>query len=292
MDIYEIITKKILDQIEAGVCPWSKPWTGVLDGAINYVSRKPYSLLNQMLLQKDGEWLSFNQIVERGGKVKKGAKSGMVVFTKRVEYTREETTEDGETKEKVIRIPMLRYYNVFHISDVEGIETKIKDTDHIVVEPIKEGERIIKTYLDNNPHLKFEAKKSNRAYYSPAQDLVCVPCLKQYPKNPEEYYSTAFHELVHSTLRADRCDRKDGATMIREDYSREELVAELGAAMLYSIAGMTSPRVFMNSAAYLKGWASKLKEDTKAIVWASTRAEAAVKYILYNTKPQTKTEEK
>lgn len=292
MDIYEIITKKILDQIEAGVCPWSKPWTGVLDGAINYVSRKPYSLLNQMLLQKEGEWLSFNQIVERGGKVKKGAKSGMVVFTKRVEYTREETTDDGETTERVIRIPMLRYYNVFHISDVEGIETKIKDTDHKVVEPIKEGEKIIKAYLNNNPHLKFEPKKSNRAYYSPAQDLVVVPKLNQY-ENKEEYYSTAFHELGHSTMRSDRCDRKDGATMMREDYSREELVAELCAAYLCATAGMTSEKRFMNSAAYLKGWASKLKEDAKAIVWASTRAEAAAKYILNNQKPSTtKSEEK
>lgn len=291
MDIYQIITNKILDQIEAGVCPWSKPWTGVLDGAINYETRKPYSLLNQMLLQKDGEWLTFNQITKRGGKVKKGAKSGMVVFTKRVEYKREETSDDGETTERVIRIPMLRYYNVFHIDDVEGIDTKIKDTDNKVVEPLKEGEKIISTYLANNPHLKFDARKSNRAYYSPVQDLVVVPKLNQY-ENKEEYYSTTFHELTHSTLRSDRCDRKDGASMMTEQYSREELVAELGAAYLCAAAGMTSEKRFMNSAAYLKGWASKLKEDTKAIVWASTRAESAAKYILYNQKPSTKNEEK
>lgn len=293
MDIYQLITDKIIAQIDAGVCPWTKPWSGVLEGAINYETRKPYSLLNQMLLQKDGEWLTFNQVQKRGGKIRKGAKSGMVVFTKRVEYKKEVISDEGEVTEKVIHIPMLKYYNVFHISDCEGIDTKIKEEDNKVVEPLKEGEKVISTYLANNPHLKFEARKSNRAYYAPFSDSVVVPTINQYSSNPEEYYSTTFHELGHSTMRFDRCDRKDGASMMKEEYSREELVAELCAAMLCAITGMTSEKRLQNSAAYLKGWASKLKEDTKAIVWASTRAEAAAKYILYNQKPSTtKSEEK
>ena len=84
-NVYQMVTDRIINQLEQGLIPWHKPWTGVSladGGAISYTSRKPYSLLNQMLLGRAGEYLTWHQIQELGGKVKKGAESQMVVFFK------------------------------------------------------------------------------------------------------------------------------------------------------------------------------------------------------------------
>ena len=103
-------------------------------------------------------------------------------------------------------------------------------------------------------------------------------------KDIEEYYSTAFHELTHSTGAPQRLDRKgEQKTLARfgsKEYSREELVAEIGAAMLCNTAGLNGEKAFKNSVAYIKGWLEHLKSDNHAIVWAATRAEKAARYIL------------
>lgn len=288
-----MVTDRIVEQLEKGIIPWQRPWSGLgLDdgGAINYVSRKPYSLLNQMLLGKPGEWLTWKQLKERGGNIKKGAKAGIVVFyTKYTVAKRTEVDEDGEVEEISVThlrdIPVLRYYNVFHIDDCEGIESKIVDVEaNDTLEPIERAESVISDYLGREQGLKFvNDKPSNRAYYAPALDLVQVPMLSQYAI-VEEYYSTAFHELVHSTKKQSRCNRCGDndkiAARSKDDYSREELVAESGSAMLCSVLGIDCDKAFKNSVAYIQGWLRALKNDNKAIVWASSRAEKAARYIL------------
>ena len=82
MNVYEIITARIIEQLEAGTIPWRKPWTGTSEGAYNRISKKPYSFINQMLLEHTGEYATFNQWKEAGAKIKKGAKSEIVVFWK------------------------------------------------------------------------------------------------------------------------------------------------------------------------------------------------------------------
>ena len=104
MDIYSEVTNRIMEQMEEGIIPWQKPWVAC-GKAISRTTGKPYSLLNQMLLGRPGEYLTFKQCQEAGGKVKKGEKSQMVVFWKWIE------TEDEETGEKK-EVPFLRYYNV------------------------------------------------------------------------------------------------------------------------------------------------------------------------------------
>jgi antirestriction protein ArdC len=119
-DIYEAVTARIIEQLERGKIPWSKPWTGLQSGAVSGITGKPYSLLNQMLLGKPGPWYTFNQVQSLGGKVRKGEKASMVVFWKQ-QKIREADPATGEQTEKLI--PLLKYYNVFHISQVDGIET-------------------------------------------------------------------------------------------------------------------------------------------------------------------------
>ena len=274
--VYEIITERIIEQLENGVIPWQKPWSGTHSGAYNRISNKPYSLLNQMILKHGGEYATFKQWSDLGGKIRKGEKSEVVTFWKIQPY--EEENENGE---KVIKqIPLLRYYNVFHISQVDGVEPKeqLKISD---LEPIEEAEKIKTEYM-NREHLKIFEKVTNDAFYLPIQDYIQVPCKEQY-QDIEEFYSTLFHEMIHSTGHKSRLNRPDMQGIVRhgsEKYSKEELTAELGSAMIINILGIETEKSFKNSSGYIQDWLQVLKNDNKFIVSASSMAEKAVKYIL------------
>lgn len=276
--VYEMVTDRIIKQLEIGIIPWEKPWTGVRSGAFNRVSKKSYSLLNQMLLSKEGEWATFKQWSELGGKIRKGEKSEMIVFWKVLPV--EEVQEDGT---KIIKqIPLLKYINVFHISQVEGVEP-LKKEELNDIEPIEKAENVLKDYWERE-QITVEHKIENEAYYSPRRDLIRLPLFEQF-KDANEYYSTAFHESVHSTMSERRCNRAEErknklVAFGSEEYSKEELVAELGSANLMNIIGIETRKSFRNSSAYIQNWLSVLKNDVKFIVSASSKAEKAVNYIL------------
>ena len=277
-NVYEMVTERIIAELEDGIIPWEKPWTGVRSGAYNRVSKKPYSLLNQMLLKHTGEYATYKQWQDLGGQVKKGEKSEIVVFWKIFEA--EETNKDtGEKKTK--KIPLLRYYNVFHISQVEGVEPLAPEQLNDEVEPIEEADKIITDYITRE-HIEFTECRSNEAYYSPSQDAVVVPMKEQY-KVINEYYSTTFHELTHSTGHKNRLNRLETGAVAAfgsETYSKEELVAEIGSASLMNLLGIETVKTFRNSAAYIQSWLQVLRNDNKFIVSASSKAEKAVNYIL------------
>ena len=289
-NVYQMVTDRIIAQMEQGIIPWHKPWHGILgkrsseDCAVSYESGRPYSLLNQFLLGEAGEYATFNQIKARGGMIRKGEKSRMVVFyTQIVKEDPDRKDEDGNPK--VVSIPVLKYYNVWNINQCEGLAARwegSKQPEAPQTEPLEAAEAIVAGYMASANHPRLEVKISDRAFYRPATDEVVVPMLSQYD-DAAEYYSTAFHELTHSTGHASRLNRK-GVTGVAafwsETYSKEELVAEIGAAMLVSHAGIPAERAFRNSVAYLQSWVRALKSDNKMIVWAASRAEAAAKYIL------------
>lgn len=70
-NVYDMVTERIIAELEQGVIPWEKPWTGTRSGAYNRVSKKPYSIINQMLLKHTGEYATFKQWQDLGGHVKK-----------------------------------------------------------------------------------------------------------------------------------------------------------------------------------------------------------------------------
>ena len=276
--VYEMVTERIISQLENGIIPWEKPWTGIRSGAFNRISKKPYSLLNQMLLQYEGEYATFSQWQKLGGHVRKGAKSEIVVFWKIQPV--EEEKEDG-TKE-VKQIPLLRYYNVFHISQVDGVEPLPEDELHDT-EPIEKADQILSDYWTRED-ITVEHIAGDKAYYSPTFDLIHLPLFEQFT-NANEYYSTAFHESVHSTMKETRCNRAEDrkgklVAFGSNEYSKEELVAEIGSANLMNILGIESDKSFRNSTAYIQNWLSVLRNDVKFIVSASGKPEKAVKYIL------------
>lgn len=295
VDVYDIVTEHIIAEMEKGIIPWQQPWCGGSDEAISYISRKPYSLLNQMLLGKPGEYLTYKQATALGGQVKKGAKGKMVVFyttfnRKQIKEVRNELGEDiVETKTVVVEYghPVLRFYTVFHLDDIEGLESKIeKDTSHDH-DPIEEAERVASEYVEREEGLTLIVKNSNGAYYSPKEDKVVVPELSQY-KVKEEYYSTLYHELTHSTGISSRCNRKiDGVAAFGDmSYAKEELVAEIGSAMTLNRLGIECEKAFKNSVGYLQGWLEALRGDKKMIVIAAGQAQKAVDYIFGRTPDQ------
>lgn len=276
--VYEMVTERIISQLEQNIIPWEKPWTGVKSGAYNRISKKSYSLLNQMLLQHKGEYATFAQWQKLGGHIRKGEKSEIVVFWKIQPV--EEIKEDGTREVK--QIPLLRYYNVFHISQVDGVEPLPKDELHDI-EPIEKADTVLHDYWTKEG-ITVEHTASNRAYYSSTLDTIHLPLFEQFT-SANEYYSTAFHESVHSTMKEKRCNRAEdrkgklvafGST----EYSKEELVAEIGSASLMNIIGIETNKSFRNSSAYIQGWLTALRNDVKFIVSASGKAEKAVNYIL------------
>jgi len=286
-NIYQMVTDRIVEQMNAGIVPWRQPWVGGPAMAISYTTRKAYSMLNQLLLGKPGEWLTFNQIQAKGGRINRGAKSRFCVFYQRKD---EEKPGDEPGTIKVETRLILKWYRVFHIDDTTGIEslcqTVVPNPD---ISPIEAAEQAIHAYLAQEPALKFHCDQpSASAYYAPTLDEVVVPMLSQY-EIPEEYYSTAFHELTHSTMAPGRCDRKPDKAVTRfgdADYSREELVAEIGSAMILGRLGIESDRAFRNSAAYIQGWLRALRNDPRMIVWAAAKAEVSARYILGEAGPE------
>ena len=271
MDIYAEITNRIISQMEQGIIPWRKPWIAS-GSAVSHATGKPYSLLNQMLLGRPGEYATFQQIKEAGGHIRKGEKASMVVFWRWLER---EDEESGEIKE----IPFLRYYNVFHIDQCEGMTAKHTQPMPNAARPSDVADDIISSYLLRSG-VTLQHNEGDRAYYAPAVDTVVLPLMAQFAST-SEYYSTVFHELTHSTGHASRLNRIDKiAAFGSDDYSLEELTAEIGAAALVNHAGLETNDSFINSAAYVQNWLNVLKGDKRFIVSAAGKAEKAINLIL------------
>lgn len=263
INVYQMVTDRIIAELEKGNIPWEKPWTGVQSGAISGTTGKAYSLINQMILGKSGKWFTWNQIQAKGWKIRKGERASFVVFWKN-QIIKETDKQTGEEIEKVI--PILKYFNVFHESQLEGYEPTPVDTK--AVDPATDitADSIITDYL-NRSGVTLEHRKGDEAFYSPASDRVVLPLREQFP-DMAEYYSSRLNRL------------KSTAHFGSESYSKEELTAEIGAASLLSYAGIETSKSFRNSAAYIQSWLRVLRNDSRFIVSAASRAEKAVNLIL------------
>ena len=284
MDIYAEITNRIIAELEKGVVPWQRPWVSVTSGAISHSTGRPYSLINQIMLGEPGEYITFNQCKQEGGKVKKGSKAKLVVFWKPLPVDRKDENgnvirdEKGEPVKDLF--PFLKWFQVFHINDCEGIEPRYYGTEELTdIEPDDAAEIAIEEYLQRSG-VTLKHERQGRAFYRPADDLVVLPLREQFASTAE-YYSTAFHELTHSTGHPKRLARINStASFGSENYSKEELVAEIGSATLVHELGLETERSFQNNAAYVQGWLRELRNDKRLILSAAGRAEKAVNMIL------------
>lgn len=283
MDIYAEVTNRIIAELENGIVPWKKPWTGVSSGAISRATGKPYSLINQIMLGEPGEYVTFKQCSDEGGRVKKGSKAKMVVFWKPMIRDRLDAfgkpLVGADGKPVVDNIPLLRYFQVFHIDDCEHITPKYNVEKITEVNPVQAAEDVMAGYVARSG-VTLRHKKQNSAHYSPTTDAICLPLREQFVDAPE-YYATLFHEAMHSSGHPSRLNRIDKvAAFGTDDYSKEELIAEIGSATIMNEIGIETSSSFRNSAAYIQSWLRALRNDKRMIISAAGKAEKGVKLIL------------
>lgn len=273
MNVYSIVTHKIINKLKQGVIPWKKPW--VSREQKNLISKLPYKGINALLLTMEGYksqyWATFKQLKSKGISVKKGEKSSIVVFFSPVHTT---LNEDKEDKKRII----LKYYRVFNLDQTDYTEPN--DNPIVVTDPIPNCERVLNNWY-NKPEI---IHKGTSAVYNPVKDYILCPHLSTFI-TIEEYYSTIFHELIHSTGHKNRLNRKEiveNKIFGSESYSKEELTAEIGASFLCDITGI-SQEVFDNQVSYINGWLSALKTDHTLLLRSASLAQKAVEYILSDT---------
>ena len=283
-DVYEIVTEKLITALEAGTAPWHKSWGTSETLPANFQSGKKYRGINTFLLNCAGfsspYWLTYKQAKEKGGNVKKGEKGMPVVFWNWIYKDKDgKTIKDNwldRQSEAEKKIPFLRYYTAFNAEQIEGVEFPAVDIPTREHTPIEACEKIV----DGMPNPPQMETQGNQPCYIPSQDKVRMPKPEHF-EGGEEYYSTLFHELTHATGHKSRLNRKELTKVSgfgSRDYSKEELVAEMGAAFLCSQAGIEN--TIDNSAAYLQSWIKTLKGDSKLAVMAAAQAQKAADYIL------------
>ncbi len=278
--IYQEITDKIIAMMEKGIVPWTKPW--VCGGSIvSYATGKPYSLLNRMLLDRPGAYVTFHQVQEAGGRIRKGAKARKIYFYKpTVIETSEEIDGENVVKQKTSFI--LKAFNVFSFFDTEGLEPRWVHNEIVGKEnkPDEKAEQIVSEYL-NREGVKLQYKEFDRAFYSPSMDLIQIPPIKNF-RSSNGFYSVLFHEMTHSTGNTKRLDRfiQGPQPFGSEDYSKEELVAEMGSAMLLANCGLATETTHTNNAAYIQNWLANIRGNAQLVVNAASKAEKAVNFIM------------
>lgn len=272
---WDVVTERVVEMLGRGVVPWRRPWRPELCGGVaNLVSGRAYSGVNAMLLPALGYgsryFLTFNQCKALGGRVIPGSKAAPVVFWKFLDVKDEKAPKGRKV------VPMLRYFSVFNAEQCEGLPGEALKKHDVAAgpfEPISACEGIVKGYAAG-PRLEHIGA---RACYMPSLDVVRMPAREAF-ETREAYYRTLFHELTHSTGHKSRLGRKFGDRFGTEEYSREELVAEMGAAFLCTEARIDPD--LEQSAAYVASWKRFIEEDGRAIVVAAGAAQKAANLIL------------
>lgn len=273
ISVYKIVTDEIIKKLDAGVVPWQQTWTGGVPQ--NLVSRRPYEGINAVMLAlseySSPYWLTMKQCNDLGGKIRKGEKSTIVCFWKKLESAKKkEEKKDEEGKSFFV----LRYYRVFNVAQCEGIDVPGEVTQPIG--KLEACEAIVDGY-DESPPIEWNA---GRASYNPKEDKVYMPNRDTF-KDAENAYAVLFHELAHSTGAACRLNREGVTGEIRfgsPTYSNEELIAEFASAFLCGITGI-APAIMDNSASYIASWKRRLQEDSKLLIHAAAKAQKAANYI-------------
>lgn len=292
--IYDTLSQamiELLESLKTNPERWERPWilseNGL--GAHNAQTLRQYSGLNQIYLSylctKHGytfnRWLTFNQVHALGGRVKKDQKSSIIVFSKRLEPTPQGDTTQDDTQplegqaEKVRSRFILTYYNVFNVTQCEGIGEGFYspyDKAQLDFSPVDTAEGII-----NGSGAVINYSEQPEAYYTGGLDVICMPLRSQF-KSETGFYQTLFHELGHWSGHRDRLNRKLFNMFGSEDYAREELTAEMCSVFVNSLCGIEIK--IRQSAAYIESWLRAIREDKTAFVRSTMQAQTAANYIL------------
>jgi antirestriction protein ArdC len=266
---YEEITNEIISKLQQGTIPWRQTWKSGLPS--NAVSKQPYRGINVWLLSKhdysSNLWLTYNQCKQLDSHVNKGEHGKQIIYWQIKTRIWKDDLED----EHVDSVPLLRTYTVFNIE-----QTTVKVEKARVVDPIVEAQAIIDGY-DNKPVIV-----NGEPSYSMESDKVMMPPILVFD-TPHSYYSTLFHELSHSTGHPTRLDRPMRNHFGSDPYAEEEIIAEMSAAYLAGIVGVSvQAKTIENTTAYIQHWSSRFADNTKLIMSLSSRAQKSSDWILGN----------
>jgi antirestriction protein ArdC len=221
-------------------------------------------------------WATYKTVESMNGHVKKGSQASLCVFWK--QYESKETIVNKRTGEEELRQAfVLRYYNLFNLEQVEGVADPLLDAADIA-DPIAKADEIIANFVDK-PVVIFGS--SGKACYNVELDKVILPQQSSF-SSPAQFYRCYFHELIHGTGSAGRLNRfstEAGQEEFDGTRGLEELVAEIGSAMLLAECGIFEECAEKN-ASYCQYWINELKADSKLIIKAASRAQKAVDHIL------------
>lgn len=302
---YEEPIKNLLEAMEHGVCPWNNPCLTWPIG--NAKTAIPYRGFNQNYLAavtmlrnfRSPFWLSLKQANEMGGRVKQGARSSLIVYRKVFESPRSDSGSDADVGHdaseagsldavKTRKWVRLFYHRVFNYDQTEGAEIgrepyptvrrviashEAEAAAQVILANFPDGPRVVHTQ---------SIVQSEAGSYSERGDTITMRPPEDYP-SAGEYWSTLFHEVIHSCGAQKRLDFHRGGPRPRfgdKDYALEELTCEIGSNLLLVRAGLENQELRHNSAAYLRHWKSKIENNPKLLIWASDRAARAVNLVL------------
>ena len=290
-DIHQLVTDRIVQQLEQGNIPWYKPWQGegaTLELPYNKVSQNHYNGINNLLLWctahekqfASPEWATFKQWSENNETIRKGEKGTMIVYYDFLE-------KEVEGQEELQKIPFLKTYHVFNRCQLESYKVKDLDSPDTAAkkEPLITRLQPVDAFVENTKAIIRHG--GNKAFYSVNEDYIQMPFLHSFVDTPacsatEGYYSTLFHELIHLSGSDTRLNRFALQSTLKdrkeEAYAKEELVAEFGSAFLCAEFGISSKEI-TNHAAYIASWLQALKNDKGLIIPAANQASKAVRYL-------------
>lgn len=285
-DVYAEVTNQIIEALEKGVKPWECPWQRGSAPLPLRITGDAYKGINHILLNltawskgyRNPVWMTFKQAKDLGGMVRKGEKSSMVVKYGTFETKDENAEGDSDPKTR----GYLKAYRVFNVQQIDGLESEFPTPDEakpLPTRPIEQLSHIAANMIQNCGVAYDEG--GDRACYIPSQDKVQMPELHKF-HSAELFYSTLFHELSHAAGHPSRCDRsieKAGSKFGNAVYAKEELCAEISAAMLGAQLGF-APGHIEDSAAYIASWLEILRNDQRAIVKAAAAAQRSADYLM------------
>lgn len=298
-ELIDNINNTIISGLQAKGLQWFKPFKDsvTLQWSALRSNGTPYKGINQFILSAKAidkgwinKWYTFDQVSKLGGRVNKGEKSTDVYLWKvnfaveiagKVQYFPRIEDVPAHLQKQAKKAFYLQTFKVFSMSQTNlPVETPAQPIEATELEADAHAESILEAWCKE---VTLKHSGQGRAYYSPSGDYIHMPAktTEQWKSNGD-YYKVFFHEAIHSTGHTSRLNRLDKTANFGSDnYSKEELVAELGALYLEAITGIqTAIDDFKNSQAYINGWISKLKSDPKLIMSASTKAHEAVDLIL------------
>lgn len=281
---YKEITAKIILKLSQGRIPWRERWCSPVNGKCNYVTRRPYGGVNLLLLEDEGEYMTYNQCRNAGGNVRKGEHAHTIYQHYPVFKTKEDREEyerlkaEGKDTSHIQQLWFLGQLPVFHLSQTEGLQTKITTVEHHEAKsPVDIADFVIKGFLGNNG-LKVDEKPCDKCAYDDAKGVITIPSRKQFATE-EQFYNTLFREMARTALAGDDAARGEDVSAKKSEVQRE-LEVEMAACMVMSGVGLTIAESEKDTLAECSRWIDEFNRDFRLVVKASTGAQKAAERIL------------